>query len=130
MSYSYGSIEVAGSLKAGTFVQATTYGKAGTYLEATTYVKAGTTMKAVGGLALKTYIVKCPTTATSVAVTGISAAMLLQDAVAYRMSTGGIKLQSFARMTTAMTLGAAKVIFLAAKGFSNCPVHVLVHDPR
>jgi hypothetical protein len=101
-----------------------TYGS----FEAKTFVKAGTTIKATAGLNLKLFIVKCPATATSVAVTGISAAMLLQTAYGVKMS--GAVVKTSALMTTACSLGAAKVIFAAVKALTGAAIHVLVHDAR
>lgn len=111
MSYTYGLLESATSVKAGT------------------YVKAGTTVKAAGGLQLKHFIFKCPTSAVSVAVTGLSAAMLLQYAYGVRYSAASI-VKTVANMTTACTLGAGKVLILAVKAMSNAAIHLLVHDPR
>lgn len=126
MSYTYGDIETKGYLKAGSYVKATTY------VEATTYVKAGTTVKAVGGLALKTYIAKCPTSG-SVAVTGLSVGMLLESVYGVRLSqasTGIVKVMSVADLTTAATIGAAKLILATVKAMSNSPLWITVHDPR
>lgn len=124
MSYSYSAFETALGLKAGTTVLA------GTSVTAGTFVKAGTTVKASGGLQLKHFIFKCPVSANSVAITGVSAAMYLQYAYGVKMSTGGIKVFTVANMTTACTLGAGKVIVASAKAMSNAAIHLLVHDAR
>jgi hypothetical protein len=125
-SYTYGSLEAALFVKAGTYVKAATYVQAGTQLI------AGTTVKAAGGLQVKEYVFKCPTAAGSVAVVGIAATDFLQSAYAVKLTQAATLpciVKTCGTMTTAITLGTAKVIVANVKGFSNAAVHVLTHTP-
>lgn len=126
MSYTYSDVlECKGYIKAGSYLQATTYVAAGSYVDATTQLRAGTTVKATGGLQLVHYIFKCPTSANSVAVTGLAATQRIESCYGVRMSAALVK--TVGNLTTAATLGTNKVILAAIKALSNAAIHLLVH---